>query len=228
MSPFYFTAEIRSPVRYPSLLRQADSCKNGERRADVTFVERRYKMLLVSSGEHFIREIDALLRGSLYQTDNSSTASDARCKLHETHYDIVIVNAPLSDEFGSRLCIDATRNNSTIAGLFTANDAFEEIYAKTSVQGVFVIHKPTSRTLVSQALSLMICARERLRMVEKKAVKAESKLDELRIVNKAKWMLIDNEGFSEAEAHRYVEKSAMDAGITKRLAAQIIIDSYLN
>ena len=191
------------------------------------FVEHHYRMLLVSSRDQFIKEIDALLQGSLYQTDNSRSASDARCKMLENPYDIVIVNAPLSDEFGSRLCIDASRNNKTIAGIFAANDTFEEIYAKTSVQGVFVIHKPTSRTLVSQALSLMICARERLRIVEKKAVKAESKLDEFRIVNKAKWMLIDREGFSEAEAHRYVEKSAMDAGITKKLAAQIIIESYL-
>ena len=81
--------------------------------------------------------------------------------------------------------------------------------------------------LVQRAISRMVCARERLRTVEKKAVKAESKLDEIRIVNKAKWLLIDHEGFTEAEAHRYVEKSAMDAGITKRIAAQIIIDSYL-
>ena len=131
----------------------------------MSFVERHYRILLVSSGEKFIREMSALLQGGLYQTDNS--------------------------------------------------------------QGVFVIPKPTSRMLVSQALSLMICARERLRNAEKKAVKAESKLDEIRIVNKAKWMLIDHEGFSEAEAHRYIEKSAMDAGITKRLVAQLIIDSYL-
>ena len=190
-------------------------------------MERHYRILLVSSGEKFIREMSALLQGGLYQTDNSQSASDARCKMLEKQYDIVIVNAPLIDEFGSRLCIDASQNNGTIAGIFAANDTFEEIYAKESLQGVFVIPKPTSRMLVSQALSLMICARERLRNAEKKAVKAESKLDEIRIVNKAKWMLIDHEGFSEAEAHRYIEKSAMDAGITKRLVAQLIIDSYL-
>ncbi len=193
----------------------------------MSFVERHYRILLVSSGEKFIREMSALLQGGLYQTDNSQSASDARCKMLEKQYDIVIVNAPLIDEFGSRLCIDASQNNGTIAGIFAANDTFEEIYAKESLQGVFVIPKPTSRMLVSQALSLMICARERLRNAEKKAVKAESKLDEIRIVNKAKWMLIDHEGFSEAEAHRYIEKSAMDAGITKRLVAQLIIDSYL-
>ena len=87
--------------------------------------ERHYRMLLVSSGEQFIREIGALLQGGLYQTDNSRSASDARGKLLEKRYDIVIVNAPLSDESGWRLCIDASRNNGTIVGLFAASDSFE-------------------------------------------------------------------------------------------------------
>lgn len=194
----------------------------------MSYAERHYRVLLVSVGDKFINEIGGLLQGELYQKDKLHSASDARCKLLENPYDIVIVNAPLSDEFGSRLCIDASRNNGTVAVIFTANDTYEEIYAKVSAQGVFVVNKPTSRSLVSQALSLSICARERLRMLEKKAVKAESRLDEVRIVNKAKWMLIDHEGLSEADAHRYVEKSAMDAGVTKRIAAQMIIDRYLN
>ena len=115
----------------------------------MVFVEHHYRMLLVSSRETFIKEVSALLQGSPYQTDRSRSASDARCKMLENPYDIIIVNAPLSDEFGSRLCIDASRNNGTIAGLFAANDTYEEIYAKASVHGVFVIHKPTSRILVT-------------------------------------------------------------------------------
>ena len=185
-------------------------------------------MLLVSSGDKFIQEISNYLQGDQFHKDKSRSASDARCKLLENPYDIVIVNAPLPDEFGSRLCMDASRNNGTIAVIFAANDTFEEIYAKESVHGVFVVRKPTSRSLITQALSLTVCARERLRNLEKKAVKAESKLDDFRIVNKAKWLLIEHEDMSESEAHRYVEKSAMDAGITKRLAAQIIINSYLD
>ena len=193
----------------------------------MSLVERQYRLLLVSSGDKFIREAEALLQGDQYQTEQSVSASDARCKLLENSYDMVIVNSPLSDESGSRLCIDASQNNGTIAALFSANDSFAEVYAKTSVHGVFVIQKPTSKLLMSQALSLMICARERLRTAEKKADKAQNRLDAIRIVNKAKWFLIENEGMSEEEAHKFVEKKAMDAGIAKKLAAQLIIDNYL-
>ncbi len=189
--------------------------------------EHRYRMLIVSSDDRFSRDVSALLQGDQLHKDCSHSASDARCKLLENQYDFVIVNAPLRDEFGSRLCIDVSRNNGTIAAIFAANDTYDEIYAKVAVHGVFVLHKPTSKTLVSQAVSLMVCARERLRSLEKKVGNTESKLDEIRIVNKAKWLLIDQEGLSEADAHKYIEKSAMDSGITKRLAAQMIIDKYL-
>lgn len=189
--------------------------------------EHRYRMLIVSSDDRFSKDVSTLLQGDQLHMDCSHSASDARCKLLENQYDFVIVNAPLRDEFGSRLCIDISRNNGTIAAIFAANDTYDEIYAKVAVHGVFALHKPTSKTLVSQAISLMVCARERLRSLEKKVGNTESKLDEIRIVNKAKWLLIDQEGLSEAEAHKYIEKSAMDSGIAKRLAAQMIIDKYL-
>ena len=186
-----------------------------------------YRILLVSPGDNFIREVSALLPSDRYQADSTHSASDARRKLLENTYDFVVVNAPLSDESGSRLCIDVSRNNGTIAAIFAAADTFDELYAKVSAHGVFVLRKPSSRGLLMQAFYLMVCARERLRTLEKKVGKTESKLDEIRIVNKAKWLLIDHEGLSEAEAHKHIEKAAMDAGVTKRLAAQLIIDNYL-
>ena len=191
------------------------------------FEQSLYRILLVSPGDNFIKEVSALLPSDKYQADSAHSASQARRKLLENSYDFVVVNAPLSDESGSRLCIDVSRNNGTIAAIMAGADTFDEMYAKVSVHGVFVLHKPSSRSLILQAFSLMVCARERLRTLEKKVGKTESKLDEIRIVNKAKWLLIDHEGLSEAEAHKHIEKAAMDAGITKRLAAQLILDNYL-
>ena len=193
----------------------------------MSFTERQYKILLVSADDRFIKEVGSLLPGERFRQEASHSASDARIKLLESPYDLVVVNAPLRDEFGSRLCIDACRGNGTVAAVFAASDVFDEIYAKVSEYGVFVLKKPSSKALASQGLSLMVCARERLRALEKKVGKTESKLDEIRIVNKAKWLLIDHEGLSEEEAHKHIEKSAMDAGLTKKLAAQLIIDNYM-
>ena len=187
-----------------------------------------YRVLIVSLSEKFNTEIGSLLQDSFAVdcVDCASSAGKARRNLLEKPYDFIIVNAPLRDEFGSRLCMDASVSSGTVAALFAATDVFDEIVGKVAPHGVFVIRKPAAKQSIAQSFSLLISARERLRTVEKKANKTESKLEEIKVVNRAKWLLIDNENMSEADAHRYIEKAAMDAGITKKQAAQMIIERY--
>ena len=49
---------------------------------------------------------------------------------------------------------------------------------------------------------------------------------EIRLVNKAKWLLISELKMSEPDAHRYIEKQAMDRCIAKRAIAEEIIKLY--
>ena len=187
-----------------------------------------YRVLLVSLSEKFNTEIGSLLQDSFDAgaVDCVTCAGEARRCMLEKTYDVIVVNAPLRDEFGSRLCMDASMLSGTVAALFASTDVFEEIAQKVAPRGVFVIRKPAAKQTIAQSFSLLISARERLRTVEKKAGKAESKLDEIKAVNRAKWLLIDNENRSENEAHKYIEKAAMDAGITKMQAAQMIIERF--
>ncbi len=51
-------------------------------------------------------------------------------------------------------------------------------------------------------------------------------MEEIRLVNRAKWILIDVLGMSENDAHRYIEKQAMDRCVTKAEVARGIISTY--
>ena len=51
-------------------------------------------------------------------------------------------------------------------------------------------------------------------------------MNEIRIVDRAKLVLITNLGMDEPHAHRYIEKNAMDMRITKRESAEMIIKTY--
>ena len=62
--------------------------------------------------------------------------------------------------------------------------------------------------------------------MEKKAATLEDKMEEIRIVNRAKWLLISELKMSENDAHRYIEKQAMDRCITRRAMAESIIRTY--
>lgn len=77
-----------------------------------------------------------------------------------------------------------------------------------------------------QSIRLLCGTRERLRRMEKKTASVEEKIEEIRLVNRAKWILIDELKMTETDAHRYIEKQAMDRCVTRRKIAEGIIQTY--
>lgn len=76
------------------------------------------------------------------------------------------------------------------------------------------------------ALNWMASTRERLRKNEKRTLTIEEKMEEIRLVNRAKWLLISELKMDEQGAHRYIEKQAMDRCIAKKVVAKEIIKTY--
>ena len=62
--------------------------------------------------------------------------------------------------------------------------------------------------------------------MQAKQATVEEKIKEIRLVNRAKWLLIECLNMTEAEAHRYIEKQAMDLRFSRREAAESIIKTY--
>ena len=65
-----------------------------------------------------------------------------------------------------------------------------------------------------------------MRKLEVKSSSIEDKMKEICLVNRAKWILIDELKMTEADAHRYIEKQAMDNCITRREVSENIIKTY--
>jgi response regulator NasT len=64
--------------------------------------------------------------------------------------------------------------------------------------------------------------RERLRLRAAREQTVEEKMEEIRLINRARWQLIQ-QGMSEEEAHRYLTRLAMDRRITKAAAAAALL-----
>lgn len=186
-----------------------------------------YSVLLVSSSEKFAAQVKALLPVSDYWPVTVVPSSqEARRALLENSYDIVVINAPLKDEFGSKFAIDVCTNSTSGVLLLVKNEQYEEICDKVMEHGVFVVAKPASVVTISQSMRSLCSMRERMRKMEEKQISVEEKIEEIRLVNHAKWLLIENEGMNENEAQRFIEKTAMDGRISKRKTAQKIIETY--
>ena len=185
---------------------------------------RTYGVLIVSSSEKFNTSVAALLPEAYYSPVNivRSVAAAERALL-EQFYDFVFVNLPLPDDYGTRFAIDICNDKDAVVLVYIRAEQYEEIHAKVFEQGVFTLPKPTSAQMISQALEWMAATRERLRKLKKKTITIEEKMEEIRLVNRAKWYLIDKMKLTETEAHRYIEKQAMDRCKTRREIAENII-----
>ena len=193
----------------------------------MVFSDRAYSVLVVSAAGKFNDTLLAMLPESDCDPIRFVTSiAAAKRALMERSYDFVIINAPLPDDFGVKFAIDACAGKGTVALLLVRTEVYEEIRAKSQSQGVFTLAKPTSSQMLGQALRWMTAARERLRRMEQKTVSMEEKMEEIRLVNRAKWLLIENLKMTEPDAHRYIEKQAMDRCVTRREIAEGVIRTY--
>ena len=68
------------------------------------FQERTYAVLIVSASEQFDTQMRALLPGTdYYPVHSAASVGQAKRRLLETAYDLVLILTPLRDDFGSQL-----------------------------------------------------------------------------------------------------------------------------
>ena len=186
----------------------------------MVFQEHTYGVLIVSTSDKFIEATRALLPPTdYYPVETAHSAGEARRSLLEGAFDLVLIQTPLRDEFGSRLATDICQSSGAGVLLFVKSEVYDDVYAKVMEHGVMVLPVPTSTQMVAQTLRILCAARERLRRMEEK-------IEEIRAVNRAKWLLIERLGMTEAEAHRYIEKQAMDLRLPRKEIAENIIKTY--
>ena len=87
-----------------------------------------YSVLVVSSAEKFVKPMLEMLPEKMFDPIMTATdAAQARRKLLENDFDIVIVNSPLKDEFGTRLALDICSKSSAGVLLFVKAEHYDNI-----------------------------------------------------------------------------------------------------
>lgn len=154
------------------------------------------------------------------------TAGETRRLLVDRHFDIAVINAPLPDDFGPQLAIEISEKQGCGVLLLVKAEIQEAVALKVEDYGILTLPKPAGRQMVFQSVKLLAATRQKIRALEAKASSLESKMEEIRLVNRAKLLLIEHLKMSEPEAHHYIEKRAMDACVKRRTIAENIIKTY--
>ena len=143
-----------------------------------------------------------------------------------TAFDLILVNAPLPDDMGVDFAMEACAESDAGVLLLVRSELYEETYCKVLPAGVITLPKPTNLQMMSQSLRVLCAIRERLRGMRKHQATVEEKIEELRLVNRAKWLLIECLHMTEPEAHSYITRQAMEQRTGKKEIAESIIRTY--
>lgn len=183
--------------------------------------------LIVSYSEKSLTFFTDMLRSvSCDKIVTAATCGEARRLLLERDFDLCIINAPLSDESGESLSRHISSKGVSQVILAVNAGYYEEVSNAVEDYGVITISKPINKNLFWSALKLAKAAQNKLKAMKAENNKLTQKIEDIRIVDRAKCILISYLNMNEPEAHKYIEKQAMDMRITKRAAAEGILKTY--
>lgn len=154
------------------------------------------------------------------------SCAEARRLLLERDFDIVLINAPLQDETGEKFARNVSVKGFSQVILIVQNEYFDAVTAACESDGVLTIAKPVNRALFWTALQMAKSLQSKMMLMQAENAKLKQKIEDIRVVDRAKWILVSQMNMSEQDAHRFIEKQAMDMRKARREIAESILKTY--
>jgi response regulator NasT len=185
--------------------------------------------LVVSHTEKSINYfLDILNSAQVNHIVGISTCGEARRLLLERDFDLVLINAPLKDETGEKFSRHIAAKGLSQVIIVVAAEYYEAVSAHCENDGILTVSKPINKAVLWSAIKFAKAAQSKIMRMHSENSKLKQKIDDIRIIDRSKCILISYMNMSEKEAHRYIEKQAMDMRMSKRAVAEGILKTYEN
>ena len=182
-----------------------------------------HSVLLVTKDSKVSTLISAMLMAPVFETQVTGDFNEARRMCSERVFNIVI--ADYCDGEGIDFAVDVSDSLSTIL-LLTPQALFEEVSYRVEGNGILTINSPFDQFYFYNMIKVAIAVQYKVQILSSQTTKLKVKMEEIRLVNRAKMLLMQNLKMTEPEAHRYIEKEAMDRGLKKTAVAENVIKMY--
>lgn len=184
------------------------------------------KLLIVSGSKQGQSALKGILNEFGYENLSfADTNKDGEAFLIDNDCDLLIVNVPLADGSGMELAYKANDGKTGVI-LIVKSDLYERVYAEACEKGMLAISRPLVKKELKQAVRLMLVVSKRLKTFEAENKKLQTKLEEMKIISRAKCVLMEYLGMSEDQAHKYIERQAMDMRMSKGRVSLGILKTY--
>lgn len=183
-------------------------------------------LLVTNSDKNFSLLAEVVRSCGDYNIVRASCGAAARRAFSERDFDLVIIEQ-VKDERG-KLVARALAETYFSAGVILLEDSFvyEQVASELEPLGIIVDPRPVHRALLITAIRFMHANNVRIGKLKNQNNLLVKEIEDLKFINKAKYALMESLGYSENQAHKYIEKRAMDERKTKKAVALEVLKTY--
>ncbi|MDR3645111.1 MAG: ANTAR domain-containing protein [Clostridia bacterium] len=164
-------------------------------------------LLIVCAQSNFAAQLLGMISAAVAGTHlTASSGAEARRMAGMSEYAGILITGKLPDESGLDLALDLSTNGCPGVMIITERDALLDAHEVLDGTGVTILARPLTKDALVHSLQLVI-----------RVYEGGGTLD------KAKLMLMQMKNYNEPQAHRYIQKLAMDKRLPRDVAAQLII-----
>lgn len=184
-------------------------------------------VLLVTSSEKSSEVLtDILINNSHKEIVTAKNCETAGRLLIERDFYLCIIDIPEADKFEENFARTIAMKGNTQVLLIVKSEMLDEISSRVEDLGILTVPKPISRKNLCSVLKLAKATYNKLAVLHNENKKLMQKIEDIRLIDRAKCILIEYLSMTETQAHKYIEKQAMDMRITKREAAMRVLKTY--
>ena len=168
------------------------------------------KKILISAGtEKACETFREMLDNDIYEISTATTVSEIRDHDLEM-FSVLFFSLPLADESGIKLIDELATDSSPPVCVIVRQDIPEKALERLIKDNCYVLKRPVSRSNITLAAELLSSFYGRSADMRARINELERKNNEMKLMSRAKLLLIEKKGMTENDAHRYILHRAMN------------------
>lgn len=187
-----------------------------------------YTCIVASKSQKTVDSLSSILtQNGFSKILVADSASRIRSIVADREVDVIVVNTPLVDDFGINLAVDMAEKNLGVV-LLVKREMIDQVSYRAEPYGAVTLGKPLVKSEFVQSLRVITAMLQKIKRLDRQRRTLEDHVKEIKLINRAKCLLIEQLAMTEEEAHRYIEKTAMDTSCRRVKVAEDIISTYEN
>lgn len=185
------------------------------------------KILLVTRNTKSKNALLQYLQKDLNLTvETANSVESGTLKLSESTFDLIIINYPIDSITDASFSIYCAQNTSAGVIALLKSKEIDALSERLEKYGIIVINKPVLKVVLNQAIKFAELSKNRVITLNEENLKLQDKITQIKLINRAKWVLIRYLNMTENQAHKYIEQQAMERRMSKKKIAEKILKMY--